>query len=225
MLKRILKIFKRLLIGLGIVISLYFIVGYCCSLIVVSGEQDTPQEIAVFIKTNGKHTDIVVPVRNELKDWSLSIPYSNNISQDTTYNYLAFGWGDKGFFIDMPTWDDITFELAFKAAFWLGTTAMHTTYYKDLEENEDCRKLMVSKTQYERLVIFISEKFKKDADGNYINIKTDAVYGITDAFYEAHGRYNLFYSCNTWANDALKVCGQKHCLWTFLDDPIFSVYK
>jgi uncharacterized protein (TIGR02117 family) len=225
MLRRILKILKRVLISIIVLVVLYFGIGYCCSRIVISAEKDTAKEVAIFIKTNGKHTDIVVPVRNEIIDWSEKIPFRNNISQDTVFSFLAFGWGDKGFFLDMPTWDDLTFGLAFKAAFWLGTTAMHTTYYKELAEDKDCRKIMISKLQYERLVIFITDKFKKGTDGNFINIRTDAAYGTTDAFYEAKGRYNLFYSCNTWANDALKACGQKHCLWTFFDDPIFSIYE
>lgn len=226
MLKRILKIIKWILAGILSFVVLYFVIGYCCSRVVISGEgEESPKEVSIFIKTNGKHTDIVVPVRNAIKDWSKEIPFQNNISQDTVYSYLAFGWGDKGFFMDMPTWDDLTFNLAFKAAFWLGTTAMHATYYKGLTENNDCRKIMISKIQYERLVTFISEKFKKDIKGNFINIKTDAAYGATDAFYEAKGRYNLFYSCNTWTNDALSACGQKHCLWTFFDDPIFLIYR
>ncbi|WP_108821035.1 TIGR02117 family protein [Dysgonomonas sp. Marseille-P4361] len=225
MLRLILKTSKRVLIGIIAFVLLYFFLGYCCSRIIISEEKDTPKEIPIFIKTNGKHTDIVVPANNEIKHWSRDIPYENNVSQDTIYNYLAFGWGDKGFFIDMPTWDDLTFKLAFKAAFWLGTTAMHTTYYRDMVESEDCRKIMISKQQYEDLVFFISEKFERDSEGNFINIKTDATYGDTDAFYEAKGRYNLFYSCNTWANAALKACGQKHCLWTFFDDPIFLIYK
>lgn len=225
MLKTTLKILKKVIIGLIVSVALYFIIGYCCSLIVIPEEKETSKEVSIFIKTNGKHTDIVVPVCNEVKDWSKKIPYHNNISQDSIYNYLAFGWGDKGFFIDMPTWDDLTFTLAFKAAFWLGTTAMHTTYYKDLKEDENCRRIVISKEQYARLVTFIEDKFKRDLEGNFINIKTDATYGNTDAFYEAKGRYNLFYSCNTWTNDALKIAGQKHCLWTFFDDPIFSIYK
>lgn len=225
MLRLILRIAKRIIIGIVVFVILYFSLGYCCSRIVISEEDNTPKEIAVFIKTNGKHTDIVVPVSNDIKDWRKEIPFHNNVSQDSVYNYLAFGWGDKGFFIDMPTWDDITFKLAFKAAFWLGTTAIHTTYYKDLTESDDCRKIMISKQQYGDLVAFISERFERDLDGCFINIKTDATYGNSDAFYEAKGRYNLFYSCNTWANDALKSCGQKHCLWTFFDDPIFLIYE
>lgn len=225
MLKVFFKTIKRVLIGFFASVLLYLFIGYCCSHIIISEKADTPKEISIFIKTNGKHTDIVVPASNEIKDWSKEIPFYNNISQDTIYTHLAFGWGDKGFFIDMPTWDDITFKLAFKAAFWLGTTAMHATYYKEMIESKDCRKIEISKQQYKDLILFITERFKKDINGNFINIKTNATYGDTDAFYEAKGRYSLFYSCNTWANDALKACGQKHCLWTFFDDPIFSIYE
>lgn len=225
MIKRILKIFKRILIGIVVFTVLYFIVGFGCSYIVVSGEKGTPKEIAIYIKTNGKHTDIVVPVCNEVIDWSKRIPFYNNISQDTVYSFLALGWGDKGFFLDMPTWDDLSFRLAFNAAFWLNSTAMHATYYKELAEDKDCRKITISKHQYERLVVFINDKFEKDPNGDFINIKTDAAYGISDAFYEAKGRYSIFYSCNTWANDALAAAGQKHCLWTFFQEPIFSIYE
>ncbi|NDW17488.1 TIGR02117 family protein [Dysgonomonas sp. 216] len=225
MFKRILKALKRISIGIIVFIVLYFVVGFCCSYIVVSEEEGTLKEIAIFIKTNGKHTDIVVPVCNEVMDWSKQIPFRNNISQDTVYSFLALGWGDKGFFLDMPTWDDLTFGLAFRAAFWLNSTAMHATYYKEMAEDEDCRKIMISKQQYQRLIVFITGRFEKDANGDFVNIKTNAVYGVSDAFYEAKGRYSLFYSCNTWANDALAACGQKHCLWTFFQEPIFSIYK
>ena len=56
----------------------------------------------------------------------------------------------------------------------------------------------------------------------YIN--TDAVYGKNDAFYEANGSYSLFHTCNTWANNGLKACGQKACFWTPFDSGIFYHY-
>ena len=204
---------------------LYFGVGWCCSRIVISAEKGAPEEVVIYIKTNGKHTDIVVPVCNKLIDWSSEIPYHNNISKDTLYNFLAFGWGDKGFFLDMPTWDDLTFSLAFRAAFWLNSTAMHTTYYKEMLEDETCKQIIISYEQYARLIAFITDWFETDGEGHFINILTDAQYGVTDAFYEARGRYNLFYSCNTWANSALASCGQRHCMWTFFDTGIFRIYK
>ncbi len=204
---------------------LYFGSAWCCSRITVPAEKGEPQEMSIFIKTNGVHTDIVMPVRNMVMDWSAKIPYSDNLSKDTVYTYLGVGWGDKGFFLDMPTWDDLTPRLAFNAAFWLNTTAMHATYYKEMQEDDSCRRIMISFRQYARLVDFVTGRFARDPAGQFINIPTDAAYGQTDAFYEAIGHYNLFYTCNTWSNCALAACGQKHCLWTIFDKGIFLKYK
>jgi uncharacterized protein (TIGR02117 family) len=209
------------IIGLAL---LYFAAAWCCSRIVIPAEKGTPKEMAIYIKTNGMHTDIVVPVRNKLIDWSSKIPYQNNISQDTIYSYLGLGWGDKSFYLDMPTWDDLTFSLAFHAAFWLNTTAMHATYYKEMIEDETCCRIEISYSQYDQLINFISKRFNTDSNGAFINIPTHAQYGNSDAFYEAQGKYNLFYTCNTWSNNALAVCGQRHCLWTIWDKGIYRIY-
>jgi hypothetical protein len=39
------------------------------------------------------------------------------------------------------------------------------------------------------------------------------------------GSYNLFHTCNTWTNDALKAGGQKACWWTPFDAGIFRQYQ
>ena len=226
--KMIRKTLKIIGWSLGSVITfvlLYFGAAWCCSLVAIPLEKGTPKEMSIYIKTNGMHTDIVVPVRNKLIDWSCKIPTRNNISQDTAYSYLGMGWGDKGFFLDMPTWDDITFSLAFHAAFWLNSTAIHATYHKELKEDETCCRIEISFEQYARLIAFITKQFETDANGDFINIPTTAQYGESDAFYEARGRYNLFFTCNTWSNSALAACGQRHCLWVISDTGIFGIYK
>ncbi|GHU99941.1 hypothetical protein FACS1894159_04790 [Bacteroidia bacterium] len=194
------------------------------SRIAVPAEKDAPKQVAIYITTNGAHTDIVVPVRNSQMDWTLMLPLENILSPDTVYGYVGLGWGDKGFFLDMPTWDDLTPGLAFRATFWLNSTAMHATYYKYMREDASCRRIEISCEQYARLCRFIEGRFRRRADGRFILIPTDAVYGTTDAFYEARGRYNLFYTCNTWANSALAACGQRRCLWTVFDKGIFLKY-
>lgn len=47
--------------------------------------------------TNGVHTDLVVPVKHELMDWSQKVLFSQTKGKNTDFNYIAFGWGDKGF--------------------------------------------------------------------------------------------------------------------------------
>ncbi|PWN68953.1 TIGR02117 family protein [Chryseobacterium phosphatilyticum] len=216
---------KVLGIILGIVI-IYVILGLLIPIIPVAAKEDgEKKEIPIYIYTNGVHTDIVMPVKNDMQDWSLKIPFANIKSKKTDYNYVGIGWGDKGFYLDTPTWADLKFSTAVKAAFWLSDSAMHCTYYNSMKEGDDCKMIMISRSQYKKLVEFVEKKFDRDQNGNFILIPTDAVYGDNDAFYDAKGTYSFLYTCNTWSNDALKAAGQKAALWTPTDFGIFRHYK
>lgn len=182
-------------------------------------------DIPIYIYTNGVHTDIVMPIKSEQIDWSQKIPFDNTISKRTDFNYVGIGWGDKGFYLDTPTWSQLKVSTAFYAAFWLGDSAMHTTFYKTMKEGDDCKKIMITKSQYADLIQFVDSKFDKNSAGQNILIPTDAVYSKDDAFYEAQGSYSFLYTCNTWTNNALKTAGQKAALWTPTDFGIFQHYK
>lgn len=210
---------------LGIVI-IYVILGLLIPYIPVSAKDDgQKKEIPIYIYTNGVHTDIVMPVRNDLQDWSQKIPFSNTKSKKTDYQYIGIGWGDKGFYLDTPTWADLKFSTAVKAAFWLSDSAMHCTYYNTMKEGDDCKMIMISRSQYENLVKYVEDKFDRDQNGNFMLIPTNAVYSDNDAFYDAKGTYSFLYTCNTWSNNALKAAGQKAALWTPSDFGIFQHYK
>lgn len=223
--KILIKILKTLGVIIGLVL-LYGLMGYALPFIEVSAKDDgEKKEIPIYIYTNGVHTDIVMPIKSEIKDWSSHILYANTVSKSTDFNYVGVGWGDKGFYLDTPTWADLKFSTAFKAAFWMSESAMHCSFYKTMTEAKDCKKIMISKKQYSKLVKFVDEKFDKDKSGNYELIPTKAVYGSNDAFYDAQGSYSLFNTCNTWANDALKSADQKAAWWTPTDYGIFLHYK
>lgn len=226
MFKKIIKnVLKFLAVIFGIVL-VYIICGLLLPLIPVSAKKtNEPKNIEIYILTNGVHTDLVVPIKNEWMDWSAEIPFENTRSKRTDYQFLSVGWGDKGFYLDTPTWADLKFSTAFKAAFWLGESAMHCTFYDKMKEGEDCKKIMISKSQYLDLVKFIKDKFDRDQNGKIIFIKTNAVYGDNDAFYDAKGKYSFLETCNTWANDGLKAAGQKAALWTATDKGIFRHYN
>ncbi|MFS4429224.1 TIGR02117 family protein [Chryseobacterium sp. GVT01B] len=210
---------------LGIVV-IYVILGLLIPYIPVSAKDDgQKKEIPIYIYTNGVHTDIVMPVKNDLQDWSLKIPFANTKSKKTDYQYIGIGWGDKGFYLDTPTWADLKFSTAVKAAFWLSDSAMHCTYYNTMKEGDDCKMIMISRSQYENLVKFVEDKFDRDQNGNFMLIPTNAVYSDNDAFYDAKGTYSFLYTCNTWSNNALKAAGQKAALWTPSDFGIFQHYK
>ncbi|UOK41954.1 MULTISPECIES: TIGR02117 family protein [Flavobacterium] len=220
-----LKILFRTILAIIAFVLLYVVAVLGLSSISVNSDVNQPDKgIEIYLLSNGVHTDIVVPVKTQITNWSEKVKFQNTKANDSTANYLAFGWGDKGFYLNTPTWADLKFSTAFNAASGLSTSAMHCTFYKKLNEDEQCKKIIITEKQYKQLVAFIQNSFQIK-NGQVIKIETDAVYGNNDAFYEAKGSYNLFYTCNTWTNCALKAADQKASLWTVYDKGIMRHYE
>lgn len=225
MVKKALKFLGWALFGIFSFLALYVTSVLLISKITVNSDADFIKQqkiVPIYILTNGVHTDIVVPVHNEIKDWRNQIQFSQTKSKDSLMNYIAFGWGDKGFYLDTPEWSDLKASTALKAAFGVSSSAMHTTFFKQLHEGEDCKRILISQENYQKLVNYISDSFSDPIHPQWIEGHS---YGKKDAFYEAKGSYSLFYTCNTWANSALKAANQKASLWTVYDKGIFCHYK
>ena len=222
------KIIKKLLKYIAIfVLSLvtYLLIVTLLSFVSINEDLvENQKEIPIYILTNGVHTDIVLPIKNEYHDWTSQLKFEHTKSKDTTYQYVALGWGDKGFYLETPTWADLKTSTAVKAATGLSSSAMHVTFYNNLKESKSCRKIQISLENYKKMIAFINESFQTKS-GEFLKIETDAVYGKNDVFYEASGSYSLFYTCNSWANQALKSSNQKAALWTISDSGIFRHYK
>ena len=223
-LKRILRFTLRFVLSIVAFVAVYLIAVFLLYRIPVNSHPTPGGDIPIYINSNGVHTDIVVPLKNDVKDWTKDILFSQTVAQDTVANFVAFGWGDKGFYLDTPEWSDLKASTAFKAAFYLGSSAMHTRFYKSLKEDAECKKIMITKEDYASLVTYIEESFELD-DTKKVQWISGNSYGKYDAFYEAQGRYSLFYTCNTWANQALKAGNQKAALWTPYDKGIFYQYE
>jgi len=223
--KTIKKIFKYIGIFLLILIS-YGLVVTLLSYVTVNDNQLPIKEpkIDIYILSNGVHTDIVVPVKNDTFDWSKQIKFEHTKAKDSTAKYLAMGWGDRGFYLETPTWADLKVSTALKATTGLSSSALHTTFYKTMKEDAYCKKIQISTIDYQKLVVFINESFETES-GSPIKIETDAVYGKNDIFYESKGSYSLFYTCNSWTNQALKSANQKAALHTLTDTGIFRHYS
>jgi uncharacterized protein (TIGR02117 family) len=225
MLKKIIGFAKKLFLFLLIFIVIYLLAAFSLSSLATKKEMISSNDIEIYISTNGVHTDIVMPVKSSIINWSHIVLFKHTKNADTSLPYIATGWGDKSFFLDTPTWADLKFSTAFNASFGLNATAMHTTFCIQPRESANCKKIILSNNQYQRLTQFISSSFSSDEKGEYKNIITLANYNRNDAFYDANGRYSLFYTCNTCANNALKSCGQKACWWTPFDSGIFNLYR
>lgn len=222
MFKRSVKILFKITSGTLCLFFLYLIAAYTVPLITVNNDFRNDQNgIKLFVVSNGVHTDLVLPAKTSFKDWTLIIPKDSFDLKDPSYSHIAFGWGDKGFYLNTPNWSDLKFSTAFNAAFGLSKTAMHVRYLKERKKvDKSCVELSVDSNSYKQLVTYIENSFQKK-DGTFLKISHPG-YGHFDRFFEAKGTYSLFYTCNVWTNFALKEIKVRTALWSPLSSSLMQ---
>jgi uncharacterized protein (TIGR02117 family) len=200
------KLVGKALLWLLAIIVLYLVLAVVLSLIPSSPPaMVTVPDRQLYVSSNGVHTDFILPVEYVPPSLLAQLGYLAD------YRYLAFGWGDKGFYLDTPTWADLKASTAIKAMLLPSPTAVHVTGHEAV--GSDWAYLEVDQRQIDLLNDFIAVAFRLDADGDPIHID-DSGYGDNDEFYEATGSYNALYTCNNWVNEGLKTIGVKTALWS-----------
>jgi uncharacterized protein (TIGR02117 family) len=203
------KVVKILLMAIFFLIISYLFFALLLSFL----STHPPREVCnsskkIFITTNGIHLDIVIPVAELEPEFVKNI----DIYKDT--KYVSFGWGDKDFYINTPQWSDLKFRIAFKSLFLKSESAMHVTYYPVFYN--DWRSVDLCPQQLDILKSYIKNSFKTDNDGNLKKLSFPG-YSYNDSFFEAHGSFTLFRTCNVWVNNGLKKTGIKTSLWSPFD--------
>jgi uncharacterized protein (TIGR02117 family) len=225
--KKYSKIFLIPLTLLFVFIGLYLSCSIVFTIIPVNPDFKEPESgIEIYIRSNGVHTDVIVPVKTTEKDWTEKIKVEDFKPNVQSFKYISFGWGDKGFYLNTPTWAELKFSTAFNAMFLGGATAMHVGYETQTPVlNQYTRSVKVSPEQYAKLVNYIESSFQTDEYGNYRVIKGYHYSRVNDNFYDAKGSYYFFRTCNTWTNSALKETGVKTALWAPFDESVLFYLK
>jgi len=219
---RFLKTLKWFATALLASLAIYALLAVLLSVIAVKPNY-TPQNkpITIFIRSNGVHTDLVLPSKTEFKNWQEVLPPADFKAVDAGFKYIAFGWGHKAFYLETKQWADLKLSTGFNALFFKGETAMHVTYWHyDLDVNDKCKKIEIDEAQYKMLCDYILESFEKDSYSKPILLK-DKNYNLYDNFYEANGTYSFINTCNHWANQGLKKSKIKTAVWAPFDKSIF----
>ena len=186
----------------------------------------TPPEaggVTVYLRTNGVHAELVLPAAAPY-DWRAELPPAEvveaaRLAATPTPGWIAFGWGDRDFFIRTRTWRDLNVGAAASALLGLGPAAMHVEY---LARPQDYRaqRIDLAPTQYARLVEGLRAGFARDAAGRPRRID-DPGYFDTDAFYEGAGRYSARLTCNEWIRRVLEGAGVRTAAWAPFDAALF----
>ena len=177
------------------------------------------QGVRIFLRTNGVHTWIMVPTVAEVVDWRRIAPPEHIREPRMAGNYLAFGYGNREFYLNTPNWSDLSPRTALAAAFGRGPSLMHVEHELDPAPNEYQQPLLITPDQYRRLSAHILKSFELDAVARAKPLLGRG-YGYADVFYEARGPYNAYKTCNEWTGEALRAAGVRTGLWTPLSQSI-----
>jgi uncharacterized protein (TIGR02117 family) len=177
------------------------------------GWQEARSGISIFVRTNGVHTWLMVPIVTPEMDWRKLVPAEHLADPRYGGNYVALGYGNREFYLNTPTWGDLSLKTALVAMLGKGTSLVHADHDTNPQPDETQRPLILSHEEYARLVDYMRASFRYDASGRTIPLMGRG-YGPSDMFYEGVGSYNAVRDCNAWTGAALRHAGVRTGLWT-----------
>jgi uncharacterized protein (TIGR02117 family) len=219
--KRPLRIALRALAVLISIPILYFLAALILGTIPTNwGWHEPKQGVTIFVRTNGVHTWLLVPKVTPEMDWRPYVPGEH--LRDKRWgaaSHVALGYGNRTFYLETPTWGDLTMKNAFLAAFGQGRSLVHADHSHNPQPTDYQRPLTLTHDEYRRLAEHIRKSFQIDPQGRTIPVLGRG-YTSSDMFYEANGPYTALYTCNAWTGEALRAAGVKTGLWTPLSQSI-----
>jgi hypothetical protein len=130
--------------------------------------------------------------------------------------------GRKKLFLNVQDWENLTIKDASNALFLKTDALIHITKYAQAKEK--WIEIKINADQCKIMNLYLHNSFLLNEENKKIYI-SDKGYYSNDDFYKATGSYTLYYTCNTWVNNAFKECGLKSCVWTVFDFPLLKKYN
>ncbi len=166
----------------------------------------------VFVVNHGYHAGIVVPLaaladaasRHGLR----ALGYLATRFAD--FDRLEIGWGDEGFYREVPTPASLTVGLAIRALFQPGNlSVLHVVGVgadaRATFATSDLVRLELGEASFARLADKLDASFARGPGGLPVELGR-GLYG-TSLFFRADGTFHLFNVCNHWVAGLLDAAG------------------
>jgi uncharacterized protein (TIGR02117 family) len=207
------KYLKRGVFALATIIALYLLAALAGSLLPVNQHWQSPEDgIELFIETNGLHSGIIMPIWSDTHDWT-PLVRPEHLQDPSRYgSHILVGWGHEGVYRNTRAWTDLRASDAISAIFGSDKVLIHIDHLQYPQAYPHYRRsLKVSAAEYRKIAAAIEAKFTLDRQ---FRSQPSKGYGESDLFYQSHGHYNAFYTCNNWTSDVLRQAGIRTGLWT-----------
>lgn len=202
------RLTRTVLLTLATVIAGYALAAVAGSAIPVnSGWKQAAAGVRVYVIDNGVHTDLVLPVTAAGVDWrDLVKPGDLADPAQAARSHLAFGWGNRDFYLNTPSWSQVNVGRLLGALAGTGRSVLHVSHVPAPGAGPQMRSVLLAPEEYRRLAAYVRATFGTGP----------SVHGYAghDAFYDARGGYSAISTCNQWTAGALRAAGVKMGAWT-----------
>ncbi len=165
----------------------------------------------ILVLSNPIHTDIAIPLDDETRAAFAFLGGSGIPVSDPAAEWLVIGWGGRSFYLETPTWGDLKPMPVFRSL-TIDRSVMHVDVAGGIDETHPAiRSFDLRAAEFRNLSGFIQASFVRE-QGEVVAIP-GAGYGVYDQFFEAHGRFNALFGCNTWTAGALRSAGIRTGWW------------
>ena len=159
--------------------ALYAVAVLAGALIPVGGDDTNAETAEIYIRSNGIHLEFVLP--NDA-----SGPLGDKIVVDGAPPYLAYGWGERDFFLNTPTWADFDLLTAIGSLLWQEDILMRVQPVWGTPSGEQSRTLRVSPAQRAAIVAYIRAGIQFDVHGDVTTVPS-TLYDPNGVFLEGLG--------------------------------------
>ncbi len=215
---RVRVIMRMLLKSLRVVTIAVGVVLLCALLGVVlphppvatqAGEERTHR---ILILSNPIHTDIAVPIDDELRRKFDFLPSAGLDYNLEGARYIIFGWGGRAFYTETPTWADLK-PMPVLKSLTLDRSVMHVELGGEIPADSPyVTAVNLDDIGLQRLLDAVRKSFADSA--GVPSLLNGYAYGPYDRFFEANGYFNAIAGCNTWTAAMLRQAGVFTGWWT-----------
>ncbi len=205
---RILRLPAGTIGAVAAVLLAYALAGMIGGMIPANPRWHPPTDgVRIYVEDNGIHIGLVLPLAAAGVDWGEVVrPEHLRDPRYANHRWRSFGWGDRAFYLDTPTWSDVNPLTIARAATGSDATVLHVDALPAPKLGPGVRTIMLRPEEYRRLAGFIRASFGEG--------RSRYGYGSYDVFYPARGRYSAARTCNAWAGEALRHAGVRMGAWT-----------
>jgi uncharacterized protein (TIGR02117 family) len=166
----------------------------------------------VFVVSHGYHAGIIVPraALTAVASRERLAALGDVATRFASFDRLEIGWGDEGFYREVPTAQSLTVTLALRALFHPGNpSVLHVAGVgadpRAAFPHSDLVRLDLGDAGFARLAEKIDGSFARGEGGLPVDLGP-GLYG-TSLFFRANGTFHLFNVCNHWVAGLLDAAG------------------